>query len=527
MVVVPFGLSVTGNCSPEIENPVPVTLAPLTVTAAVPVELNVMLCAIALFTGTVPNAMLDWLRLRVGTLVPISRAKVFARSPELAVIVTVCAVLVAVAVKLKLALFWPDATVTDAGTITAALLLERLTASPLLSAAAFSVTVQISEPDPVIDPVAQVRPFTIGTPIPVKLTLRAWLSDELLLSDNCPVVVPEAVGSNSTLTLAVWPGLSVNGKLAPEATYPVPETVAPLTVTAAVPVDERVNDCVAAELTSTLPKSRVPVLMVNAAVTGFNCTEKSSVIFPASAVKVTVAGVVTALAVAVKFALVAPAATVTEDGTLTALLLLARFTTCPLSPAGALSITVQSSAVDPVIELLVQLNEVSVVVVTAVAPVPLNPTCRELAPLALLEMVSCPVAVPVADGLNWMVNVNVLLGLTLAGSPLWVVTLNDCPLTAIWETSTGADPSLVTVTLVLALWPIGTEPNVTDCVDAVSVPVTEALLDDELPIPDVQPLSMRPHNDRPSSSSFSRRALSLPTQKKGWNTLQKRAKVTI
>jgi hypothetical protein len=112
--------------------------------------------------------------------------------------------------------------------------------------------------------------------------------------------------------------------------------------------------------------------------------------FPASAVSVTVCPVVTAFAVAVKFALVAPPATVTDAGTATAALLLARPITSPLAPAGALNSTVQLSVVDPVIELLVQASDVSVLVATvaAEAPVPLSPTWRLLALFALLVTVS-------------------------------------------------------------------------------------------------------------------------------------------
>ena len=47
-------------------------------------------------------------------------------------------------------------TVTKAGTVTEALLLERFTVSPPLGAAPFSVTVQASVPDPAIDELAQV-----------------------------------------------------------------------------------------------------------------------------------------------------------------------------------------------------------------------------------------------------------------------------------------------------------------------------------------------------------------------------------
>jgi hypothetical protein len=159
--------------------------------------------------------------------------------PALAVMMAVCCGPVAVAVNVNVALLWPEATDTDAGTFTAVLLLDKLTDIPLLSAAVFSVTVHRSDPDPVIEPVAQLSALMIGTPLPDSPTLRGRLSEELLFSDSCPVIVPAALGANCTSTLAVWPGFSVNGKLAPEAVYPVPAIVAPVTVTGAVPVDAR------------------------------------------------------------------------------------------------------------------------------------------------------------------------------------------------------------------------------------------------------------------------------------------------
>ena len=91
---------------------------------------------------------------------------------------------------------------------------------------------------------------------------------------------------------------------------------------------------------------------------------------------------------------------------------------------------------------------------------------------------------------------------------------------------TGADPSLVTVMFVLALWPTGTEPNVTDWVDAVSVPVTAGLLDETLPTFDVQPLRTRAHTTKPSKLICSC-CDSLLARKGGRSTLQRRARVTI
>ncbi len=90
--------------------------------------------------------------LSVGTPVPNCRAKVLATLPALAVSVTVCAVLTEETVAVKLAVVAPAATVTVAGTVTAELLLARLTVNPPLAAAAFSVTVQLSVPAPVMDP---------------------------------------------------------------------------------------------------------------------------------------------------------------------------------------------------------------------------------------------------------------------------------------------------------------------------------------------------------------------------------------
>jgi hypothetical protein len=51
----------------------------------------------------------------------------------------------------------PAGTVTDDGTVTAELLLERLTAAPFFGAAMSVVTVQVSVPAPVIEPLAQLR----------------------------------------------------------------------------------------------------------------------------------------------------------------------------------------------------------------------------------------------------------------------------------------------------------------------------------------------------------------------------------
>ena len=75
-------------------------------------------------------------------------------------------------------------TVTLAGTVTAVLLLDRLTTSPPLAADAFSVTVQASVPDPVMEPLLQEMPLNAaGTavPVPLRVITAAAPVEELLL----------------------------------------------------------------------------------------------------------------------------------------------------------------------------------------------------------------------------------------------------------------------------------------------------------------------------------------------------------
>ena len=74
------------------------------------------------------------------------------------------------------------------------------------------------------------------------------------------------------------------------------------------------------------------------------------------AVSVTVCVELTAVVVAVKVALVAPAGTVTVAGTATVLLLLARFTVNPPAAAAVFSVTVQLSVPALLTELLAQVS---------------------------------------------------------------------------------------------------------------------------------------------------------------------------
>jgi hypothetical protein len=147
--------------------------------------------------------MLVALMLSVGTPVPSWIPKVSATLPALAVKVTVSAVLTAAIVAVKLPVVAPAATVTLAGTVTAELLLTRLTANPLLPAAAFKVTVQLSVPAPAIDPLTQVNALSTGSPLPLRLITVDVSLEELLVKVSEPDAVPDAAGSNCTVNVAV------------------------------------------------------------------------------------------------------------------------------------------------------------------------------------------------------------------------------------------------------------------------------------------------------------------------------------
>lgn len=326
-----------------------------------PVEERVIVCDAVEPTATLPNERLVALTPNVGGWpTPTSIVKLFARSPELAVSVTYCGVLVLATVALKLALVPPAAIVTAAGTETAALLLVRFAVTPLPAAAVFKVTVQRSDPAPDMVPWAQLNPVTTGTPVAVRPTCLGRLSDEVLAKVSCPATLPATNGLNWTFTLAVSPGFNVRGKVAPEAENPVPVSVAAFTVTDDVPVDESVSVSVAVVLTSTLPKLTLDALTVRIDAAACNCSEKLCARLPALAIRMTFCAVGTAVMFALKLALVAPAAMVTVAGTVTEASLLLKATVNPPSPAGEPRATVQGSVAEPITVEFAQVSDVKV-----------------------------------------------------------------------------------------------------------------------------------------------------------------------
>jgi hypothetical protein len=192
----------------------------------------------------------------------------------------------------------------------------------------------------------------------------------------------------------------VRGRVAPEIEKPAPVNVIELTVTDAVPVELRVKDCDVEEFTDELPKLRLDVLRLNVGTAAFNCRVKAGSTVPAVAVNVTVCAVETAEMLAEKLALPAPAAMVTEAGTVTEEELLARFTVNPPLAAAAFRATVQASVPAPVMDGLAQET-----VVRTGTPAPLRAMVAVPLFEELLLMVRAPVAAPAAAGSNCTVMV--------------------------------------------------------------------------------------------------------------------------
>jgi len=378
-----LGFRVIGNVAPLAAKPVPVIDSELIVRAEFPVEESVSVCVAAEFTLTLPNEMPDELTVSLAAEATSCSANVAAPLPVFAVSVAASVEFTGDTLAVKFALLAPAATVTEAGTFTSELLLDRPIVNPPLAAGVFTVTVQLSVPDPMIELLAQLNPVSPGTPVPLRLTDVEAPVEELLVIDSCPACPPAAVGSNSTLSVSIWPGDRVVGKPSPGIEKPVPVSDALLTVTGMVPVEERTTGCVAAEPTATLPKVTLEALIPRIAVAAPSSTLKVCATPPALAVSIAACAEGTADALAENCALVAPAGTMTEAGTTTALSLLVRLTARPPLAAAAFSVTVQASIADPVIDPLTHVNSVS-----NGTPVPLSATEVELPFDALLAIVS-------------------------------------------------------------------------------------------------------------------------------------------
>ena len=191
--------------------------------------------------------------------------------PEAAETVTVCADATDATLAVKLALVAPDATVSDDGTETAALLLERFTASPAAGAGPVRLTLHPSDPDPVNEALVHVRPANVGGAIPTALRLMAILPDEELDPiDSTAAYVFACAGVNERTSDADWPGFRVNGVEIPLAENEDPAIESAEIATGSVPVEDSVMVCVAVCPTSTFPKLTVAELTVRAGIAAFS-----------------------------------------------------------------------------------------------------------------------------------------------------------------------------------------------------------------------------------------------------------------
>ena len=132
---------------------------------------------------------------------------------------------------------------TLAGTVAAALLLERATATPPLGATPLSDTVQMSVPAPVIEVCTHEMALNAAdTPAALMLMVRLP-ADELLVVVTMPVKLLTCGDVNPKFSVAVWPGFRVVGTGTPDAENNDPATEIPEMVTGALPVELKVTDC--------------------------------------------------------------------------------------------------------------------------------------------------------------------------------------------------------------------------------------------------------------------------------------------
>nr|WP_239461260.1 hypothetical protein [Occallatibacter savannae] len=192
-------------------------------------------------TETVPNASEVTLRLSEGVptaeLDPLSCIEAdLDVEPWVAVRVTVCEAVTAATVAGKVALVAPGDTVRDAGTETAALLLAKVTASPVLGAAPLKLTKQLSVPAPIMEELEQLKPESEGVPefepFPCSLVVeKDWLAivvGLVVVTFSVPLESVVDLALKLTLTSRLWPAESVVGSGLDATVKAVLELVSPV-----------------------------------------------------------------------------------------------------------------------------------------------------------------------------------------------------------------------------------------------------------------------------------------------------------
>ena len=190
------GFKVTGGMIPIAPNREPTTETDEIVTGAVPDEVRVTDLVAWVPTFTLPNETVVALRDSAGVAAFSCSARLCDELFALAVTVAVCAVLTEATLAEKDALDEPAGTVAPAGSVTAVLLLARLTLVPPVGAGPDKITAHGSTSDPVIDVLLQDIADTVGNgavPVPLRLTVARGA---LLEIANCPATEPALVGLN-------------------------------------------------------------------------------------------------------------------------------------------------------------------------------------------------------------------------------------------------------------------------------------------------------------------------------------------
>lgn len=190
------GLRLRGRPIGVSEKPLPETEMEFTVSVAVPLEVNVTLCVVGVFTTTLPNGMLLAFTVSAGVAAFSCNETVFELLPLVAVMVADCALLTDATLAVNAALVAVAGTVTEPGTVTELLLLPSATLTPPVGADPDKLTVQLSASVPVMEVLEQESPLTVGVtevPVPLRLTMGV---DAVLEIVNCPLAALAVVGLN-------------------------------------------------------------------------------------------------------------------------------------------------------------------------------------------------------------------------------------------------------------------------------------------------------------------------------------------
>ena len=153
--------NVTGKAAPGIVKPVPVRAAALMVTGVVPVDVRVNDCDVVVLTVTLPKGMLPGSMLSVAVAGFNCRTNTLEMLLAFAITLAVCVELTEATVVVNPVWDAPTATVTEAGTLTAGLSLDRATTT-LVVARSVRYTEHAFVPDPVIEVLPQETALRVG-----------------------------------------------------------------------------------------------------------------------------------------------------------------------------------------------------------------------------------------------------------------------------------------------------------------------------------------------------------------------------